>query len=223
MKVELIDHMGTDLTVVNAARVSFNKESSYTLNEMGEHLEEKDIKLLKYLAKHNHFTPFTHCTVTLREKVPLFVARQRFKHQIGFSYNEVSRRYVDEEPEFYVPEEWRARADNKKQGSSIMTVDINPPTRKGRALVDDYQHTLRQCRWAYNKLLDMGVCPEQARMLLPQSTYTEYYVTGSLYAWARAYNLRIQKDAQKEIQDLANMWDSIIVMHFPESWFALTE
>ena len=223
MKVELIDHMGTDLTVVNAARVSFNKESSYTLNEMGEHLEEKDIKLLKYLAKHNHFTPFTHCTVTLREKVPLFVARQRFKHQIGFSYNEISRRYVDEEPEFYTPEEWRGKADNKKQGSSEEIIDINPPTQNGRAMVDNYQQILHQCKWGYNWLLDKGVCPEQARMVLPQATYTEYYVTGSLYAWARAYNLRIQKDAQKEIQDLANMWDSIIVMHFPESWFALTE
>lgn len=223
MKVELIDHMGTDLTVVNAARVSFNKESSYTLNEMGEHLEEKDIKLLKYLAKHNHFTPFTHCTVTLREKVPLFVARQRFKHQIGFSYNEVSRRYVDYEPEFYTPEEWRGKADNKKQGSSEEIIDINPSTSHGRAMVDNYQQILQQGKWAYNWLLRIGVCPEQARMVLPQSTYTEYYVTGSLYAWSRAYNLRSSEDAQKEIRDLAIEWDNIMLLMFPESWFALTE
>ena len=124
MKVELVDSMGTDLTVVNAARVSFNKESAYKLNEMGEHLEDKDARLLKYLADHDHFTPFTHVTVTMREKVPLFVARQRFKHTIGFSYNEVSRRYVDEDPEFYKPDKWRGKAADKKQGSSDVVVDI---------------------------------------------------------------------------------------------------
>ena len=204
MKVELVDFMGTDLTVVNAARVSFNKESSFKLNEMGENLENKDIKLVEYLAKHDHFTPFTHATVTMREKVPLFVARQRFKHTIGFSYNEVSRRYVDEDPEFYKPTDWRGKAVDKKQGSSDVIVDINP------------------CIWVYKHLLRKGVCPEQARMVLPQSMYTEYYVTGSLYAWARAYNLRSKEDAQQEIQELAKEWDNIMIMLFPESWIALT-
>lgn len=222
MKAELVDCMGTDLTVVNAARVSFNKESHFKYTEMGEHLEDRDVKLIKYLADNKHFTPFTHCTITMREKVPIFVARQRFKHQIGFSYNEVSRRYVDDDPEFYFPETWRARALDKKQGSSDETVDINPPTQNGRAIIDDYEIAVRKCLWTYQQLLRKGVCPEQARMVLPQSVYTEYYVTGSLYAWARAYNLRSDDHAQKEIRDLASEWDNIMIMLFPESWIALT-
>jgi thymidylate synthase (FAD) len=224
MKVELVDSMGTDLTVVNAARVSFNKESEYKLNEMGEQLEDKDIRLIKYLAAHDHFTPFTHATVTMREKVPLFVARQRFKHTVGFSYNEVSRRYVDEDPEFYKPEEWRGKASDKKQGSSSEVIDINPLTVYGRkSMIDDYDTVLNRCTWVYKRLLQKGVCPEQARMVLPQSMYTEYYVTGSLYAWARAYNLRSKEDAQQEIRELAKEWDSIMMKLFPESWLALTE
>tara|TARA_R110000824_G_scaffold378611_1_gene570230 strand:- start:61 stop:708 length:648 start_codon:yes stop_codon:yes gene_type:complete len=215
--------MGTDLTVVNAARVSFNKESSYKLNEMGEQLEDKDIRLVKYLAKHDHFTPFTHATITMREKVPLFVARQRFKHTIGFSYNEVSRRYVDEDPEFYKPYEWRGKSEDKKQGSSDEVVNINPATASGsKAMVDDYDHAINKCIWSYKQMIRKGVCPEQARMVLPQAMYTEYYVTGSLYAWSRAYNLRSQEDAQREIQELANGWDGIILSLFPECWMALT-
>ncbi len=225
MQVKAIDVMGTDLTVVNAARVSFNKESEYELTEIGEVLPDRDIKLLKYLANHNHFTPFTHCTVTMREKVPIFVARQRFKHTIGFSYNEISRRYVDEDPEFYKPEEWRGKSEDRKQGSSEdVIININPPTSSGSvAMVDDYDHAINNCIWTYKFLLRKGVCPEQARMVLPQSMYTEYYVTGSLYAWARAYNLRSKEDAQKEIRDLAIEWDKIMIMLFPESWLALTD
>ena len=225
MQVKAIDVMGTDLTVVNAARVSFNKESEYELTEIGEVLPDRDIKLLKYLANHNHFTPFTHCTVTMREKVPIFVARQRFKHTIGFSYNEISRRYVDEDPEVYKPEEWRGKSEDRKQGSSEdVIININPPTSSGSvAMVDDYDHAINNCIWTYKFLLRKGVCPEQARMVLPQSMYTEYYVTGSLYAWARAYNLRSKEDAQKEIRDLAIEWDKIMIMLFPESWLALTD
>ena len=225
MQVKAIDVMGTDLTVVNAARVSFNKESEYELTEIGEVLPDRDIKLLKYLANHNHFTPFTHCTVTMREKVPIFVARQRFKHTIGFSYNEISRRNVDEDPEFYKPEEWRGKSEDRKQGSSEdVIININPPTSSGSvAMVDDYDHAINNCIWTYKFLLRKGVCPEQARMVLPQSMYTEYYVTGSLYAWARAYNLRSKEDAQKEIRDLAIEWDKIMIMLFPESWLALTD
>jgi|TARA_R110000823_G_scaffold56970_6_gene138363 thymidylate synthase (FAD) len=223
MEAILVDYMGTDVTVVNAARVSFNKESSYKLTEMGELLKEKDSKLLYYLARHEHFTPFTHCTVTMRERVPLFVARQRFKHTIGFSYNEVSRRYVDEDPEFYKPEEWRGKASDKKQGSSNEVIDINPLTPYGsRSMIDDYDTVLNRCLWVYKQLLRKGVCPEQARMVLPQSMYTEYYVTGSLYAWARAYNLRSKPDAQQEIQELASSWHDVIIKLFPESWLALT-
>jgi thymidylate synthase (FAD) len=232
MKVTLIDAMGTDLTVANAARVSFNKESTYNYSEGFPKLEERDQKLIKYLASHNHFTPFTHCMVTMREKVPMFVARQRFKHVIGFTYNEVSRRYVDDKPEFFEPEQWRKRAENKKQGSSDETIDLNDPNVKQdhffHGVADQYKPNIYDevtstCMRVYNQMILRGVCPEQARMVLPQSTYTEYYVTGSLYAWARAFNLRSKADAQKEIQDLAWMWDEIMMDKFPYSWTALTE
>jgi thymidylate synthase (FAD) len=224
MEVTLIDHMGTDHSVVNAARVSFNNDSRIaTFTGVG--VVEGDAKLINYLAAHNHFTPFTHATVTLREKVPLFVARQRFKHTVGFSYNEVSRRYVQDDPEFYKPEEWRGRPrDNKKQGSSPdEVIDINPLTMYGpKNMVDDYDNAVARCLWVYKAMLRKGVCPEQARMVLPQSMYTEYYVTGSLYAWARAYNLRSKDDAQQEIRELAKEWNSIMINLFPESWLALT-
>ena len=214
----LVDSMGTDLTVVNAARVSFNKESKFSISEMGVFLNAKDQKLLDFLARNNHFTPFTHCMITMREKVPLFVARQRFKHTVGFSYNEISRRYVDEIPEFYIPEEWRKKADDRKQGSSEETIDINPY----HLMIDDYLQSINKAKWTYIHLLGMDVCPEQARMVLPQSTYTEYYVTGSLYAWARAYELRSHNTAQQEIRDLAEQWHQIIVALFPDSWISLT-
>jgi thymidylate synthase (FAD) len=224
MKVELISCLGTDLTVVNAARVSFDKESDWeVIHSMRQELSSKDAALIRYLAKHNHFTPFTHCMITLRETIPIFVARQRFKHTIGFSYNEVSRRYVDDTPEFYTPDTWRGKADNAKQGSSEKEIDINP-TIQGipPALFDVYQHALKTCKWTYENLLDKGVCPEQARMVLPQSMYTSYYVTGSLSAFARAYKLRIDKHAQKEIQELAEKWNAIIKDLYPVSWEALT-
>lgn len=220
MEAELIDSSGTDLTVVNSARVSFDKESDWNkdIPAIGiQELKESDVKLINYLAQHNHFTPFTHCTITLRENVPLFVARQRFKHMVGFSYNEVSRRYVDSSPEFYEPKEWRRRASNAKQGSSNETVDIS----KG-AYMNEYQKALKTSEWTYNHLLRLGVCPEQARMVLPQSMYTSYYVTGSLYAFARAYNLRSDPHAQQEIQYLASLWDKIINVLYPTSWAALT-
>jgi thymidylate synthase (FAD) len=219
MNVTFIDSMGTDLSVVNAARVSFNKESFYNFSEGFANLEERDVKLIKYLANHDHFTPFTHCTITMREHVPIFVARQRFKHVIGFSYNEISRRYVSYEAETYTPAEWRKAASDKKQGSSDETIDINP----NNQIVDIYQQAIDSALWTYDRLIQKGVCPEQARMVLPQSTYTEYYVTGSLYAWARAFNLRSSSDAQKEIQDLAWRWDEILMEKFPYSWVALTE
>jgi len=227
VKIELIDFMGDDLTVVNAARVSFDKESQWEnitpAGPVENLLTEKDTKLIKYLAKHNHFTPFTHCTITMRETVPIFVARQRFKHTIGFSYNEVSRRYVDDTPEFYMPKAWRAKADNAKQGSSEETIDINPVGNRAPPMVDIYKLAMQRSLWTYEELLRKGVCPEQARMVLPQSMYTSYYVTGSLYAWARAYNLRSDSHAQKEIQEVADQWNRICIGRFPASWSALTE
>jgi thymidylate synthase (FAD) len=218
LKATLVDSMGTDLTVANAARVSFNKESSFDVMQIGVMLKAKDEKLINFLARHNHFTPFTHCMITMREKVPLFVARQRFKHTVGFSYNEVSRRYVDYEPEFYIPEDWRAKADDRKQGSLDDAVDIN----SNNLMVDEYKQSIDKSKWTYEHLLRLGVCPEQARMVLPQSMYTEYFVTGSLYAWSRAYLLRSSETAQKEIRELAEEWHNIIIKLFPQSWVSLT-
>ena len=223
--------MGTDLTVVNAARVSFASESDWAWDsrERGYGgyrvaLSEKDQKLIKYLATHGHWTPFSHVQITMREKVPLFVARQRFKHMVGFTYNEVSRRYVDDTPEFFIPEGWRKAAENKKQGSA----DEFVPEGKNENDVDpfwtlDYQRFLLRAETLYKTMIDNNIAPEQARMVLPQSMYTEYYVTGSLSAWARAYKLRIDNHAQKEIQDLAKQWNEII-SNIPEleySWSAL--
>lgn len=231
MKAELIDSMGTDLTVVNAARVSFDKESDWHLypahevceeyddpHAWVEKLGEKDTKLIKYLASHGHWTPFSHPQIMVRETVPIFVARQRFKHFVGFAYNEISRRYVDDDPELYFPDEWRGKADNKKQGS-------DGPMKEGEQARANsyYKSSAERAIHAYDNLLREGVCPEQARMVLPQSTYTSYYVTGSLAAWARAYKQRIDDHAQKEIRDLAKQWDEIIKPLFPVSWNELTK
>lgn len=228
MQAELIDYMGSDLTVVNAARVSFDKESEWEIkgkeitDEFGTYIEdteslsERDDRLIHYLASHNHWTPFSHPQVTLRETVPIFVARQRFKHVVGFSYNEVSRRYVDSPPEFYEPKVWRKAAENKKQGSS-------PESVEDKWVTAHWINVTETCFSAYQALLKAGVAPEQARMVLPQSMYTSFYVTGSLAAWARAYTLRSQPDAQQEIQDLAAQWNSIIEPLFPVSWKALTK
>ena len=208
MEVTLIDHMGSDLTVVNAARVSFNKESDWeSIPEAGpvrDLLNESDERLIKYLAKHNHWTPFAHTSLQFRIKAPIFVARQLGKHQVGLVWNEISRRYVDYEPEFYYPEYWRGRPENKKQGSSEEEIDINPPTGSGRAMVDDYHHAMQKCSWTYQQLLRRGVAPEMARMVLPQSMFTEWYWTGSLVSFARVCSLRIKLDAQEESRDIAS-------------------
>jgi thymidylate synthase (FAD) len=151
MKAELICCLGDDLTVVNSARVSFDKESDWKKNTLtGKELHYKDKKLISYLAKNNHFTPFTHCFITLREEVPIFVARQRFKHTIGFTYNEVSRRYVDDDPEFYIPDEWRGKSEDAKQGSSNTVIDINPTLGNGKKLpVDNYKAAIDNCLCTY--------------------------------------------------------------------------
>jgi len=209
MQVEYVDHMGDDLAVVNAARVSFSKES----NEFSD----KDAGLISYLARHNHWTPFGHCIIKLRETIPIFVARQRFKHTVGFVYNEESRRYVDDEPSFFMPEVWRKRAENKKQGSLDEPVDNQVETQRSVFQV------MVECNELYLELLGRGVAPEQARMVLPQSMYTSYIVTGSLAAFARAYKLRSDPHAQKEIQGLADQWNTIIEPLFPVSWKALTQ
>ena len=213
--------MGSDLRVVNAARVSFDKvstweKSDYNLNDQSlvNVLLEKDAKLIRYLAKHKHWTPFGHCQATFRIQAPIFVARQLGKHQVGMVWNEVSRRYVDSDPEFYRPNFWRARADNAKQGSSDWEVtffDCPATTSENEAIL------------AYKTLLDADVCPEQARMVLPQSMYTEWYWTGSLAAWARVCHLRLDRHTQKETQDVAKMLDKEMEKLYPISWEALME
>lgn len=216
IRAEYINHMGDDLMVVNAARVSFDKESEPDVLNYGS-LKREDVRLIGYLARHNHWTPFSHPQITLRETVPIFVARQRFKHMVGFTYNEVSRRYVDDEPEFFVPEVWRSRPDGSvKQGSG------------GRHPYSDrfdleYSVFLDHAEHLYGSMIADGIAPEQARMVLPQSMLTSYYVTGSLAAFARAYKQRIDSHAQQEIQQLAQQWGSIIEPLFPVSWAALTE
>ena len=204
ISVELLDWMGDDLAVVNAARVSFHKEST--------EFEEKDERLLKYLAKHNHWTPFGHCTAKFRIKAPIFVARQLGKHQVGLVWNEVSRRYVDSEPEFYIPDYWRAKAENVKQGSSNTPVNLNT----------NYAYLAMSVALdAYDSMLNLGVCSEQARMILPQNTMTEWIWTGSLAAFARICNLRLDPHTQKETQEVAKLIDVKMMEKFPVSWKAL--
>lgn len=204
--VEYLDHMGSDLTVVNAARVSFHKEHD-------EFDYTTDRGLIKYLAKHNHWSPFAHCSASFRVKAPIFVARQLVKHTVGFSWNEVSRRYVNEEPEFYLPPsgEWRKAAANVKQGSSSECFTF--PGFEAR-IREDLETSLE----LYNSMLSVGVCPEQARMVLPQNTMTEWIWTGTLYAWARMCQLRMDSHTQKETQDVAHKVHETMWELFPTSW-----
>ena len=204
MNVELIDHMGSDLSIVNAARVSFAK--------VHEEFDEKsDTRLINYLAKHNHWSPFGHASMQFHIKAPVFVARQLVKHQIGLTWNEVSRRYVDTEVEFYEPTEWRLAAENKKQGSSEETVKYN---------LAPAHRFAKQC---YENMLNMGIAPEMARMVLPQSMMTEWYWSGTLYAFARVCNLRCKPDAQKETQNVGWDIDKYARRLFPASWRALRD
>ena len=221
MTVTLIDSMGTDLSVVNAARVSFNKKAQWERNIPGQgifELAERDKKLIRYLAKHGHWTPFGHASLSFHIKAPIFVARQLVKHQVGLVWNEVSRRYVDEEPEYWLPERWRGRPTDKKQGSSEEEIVwLDRTTRTGAAVG-------KSCDLAtltYQRMLDAGVAPEQARMILPQNTYTEWYWTGTLFAFARVCGLRCKGDTQEETRDVAWEIYDLSKDKFPVSWEAL--
>jgi thymidylate synthase (FAD) len=207
--VELLEVFGSDLTVVNAARVSFAKES--------HEFSEQDGKLVKYLAKHNHISPFFHPQIHMRLKMPIFVAREWFRHQIGFARNEVSRRYVDAPPECYIPEPEaiRARDPKLKQGSKSEPVEDAEFTQQ---ILKDSTTTAMT---AYSTLLARGVAPEIARMVLPQSMYTEFVETGSLAAYARLCNLRLDPTAQKEIREYADAVVKLLEPRFPVSWKAL--
>lgn len=221
IKVTYIDHMGSDLSVVNAARVSFGKKSQWEGRVGGfSVLSERDEKLIKYLAKHKHMSPFGHSFLSFHVKAPIFVARQLVKHKF-LRWNEVSRRYVDDEPEFYGPEVWRGRSADKKQGSDVdVSVDVSWYDRDDgyNSWPEDSQFIALE---AYQKMLDLGVAPEQARMVLPQSTMTEWYWSGSLDAFADMCNLRLKQDTQYESRLVAQAIDNIASQHFPVSWEAL--
>ena len=293
MKATYIDHMGTDLSVVNAAKVSFGKRSEWEyeydtdegvsqapaykfspslLNKNRKVLSKKDQSLIAFLARGctsgdwenikqslcdldgtydwecfnmeeilnhirkmpSHWSPFAHTAITLHLKMPIFVARQIMKHTTGIEYNEVSRRYVDSEPEFYVPDVWRKKAEDVKQGSSDESVDeivvqgwmrsLPEHLKDSMDVSDAYDSVMQETVMClYKDMLHAGVAPEQARMVLPQSMYTEVIATGNLYAWANLYIQRTDSHAQKETQDLANQIGEIIKPLYPVSWEALTK
>ena len=211
IKATYIDHMGNDLSVVNAARVSFGKTSELEDDAWGPpKLKEKDAKLIRYLASHKHISPFGHCFASFHVKAPIFVARQLVKHKF-LRWNEISRRYVDDEPELYTPYAWRGRSADKKQGSDGV-VDVGDWGSSGWAALKSYKDLLAQ-----------GVAPEQARMELPQSTMTEWYWSGSLDAFADMCRLRCKSDTQAETQEVA--WAISLKMEdlFPVSWVALRD
>ena len=231
IEVTYIDHMGSDLTVVNAARVSFGKkQESFD--------DEKDSRLIRYLARHRHTSPFGHCFASFHVRAPVFVARQLVKHKF-LRWNEISRRYVDEEPEFYMPDVWRGRSDDKKQGSSdeckTNIVDLSAyglydndayhkRHRKGFKTVAT-QHKVnlvhQKAYHLYTVMIEQGVCPEQARMILPQSMMTEWYWSGSLDAFADMCHLRCKPDTQAETREVAEKIEDLMMNRFPGSWEAL--
>ena len=220
MSVALADSMGSDLSVVNAARVSFAKESDWDYDikhdgRFNERLQEKDQKLINYLAKHNHWSPFAHNSLTFRIKAPIFVARQLVKHQVGGVWNEVSRRYVDDEPEFYFPEVWRGKPiGNIKQGSAgeWHDTEINVAYEMIQDLVTTYKLMVRK-----------GCAPEMARMILPQNMMTEWWWTGSLMFFARVCKQRLDPHAQEETRQVAQKINDNIPDEFKHSWRALME
>ena len=229
-----IDHMGSDLSVVNAARVSFGKHSEFVMDgpvgvtEAGYPdvkwvLSDKDAKLIRYLATHKHISPFGHAFASFHVKAPIFVARQLVKHKF-LRWNEISRRYVDDEPEFYVPDVWRGRSADKKQGSSNTTVEFLRMQGFGEQSVHDgaYKHQLHSLD-LYRDMITAGVAPEQARMVLPQSTMTEFIWSGSLDAFASMCQLRCKPDTQYESRVVADQISEKMQELFPVSWAALME
>jgi thymidylate synthase (FAD) len=199
-----------DLLVVNAARCSFDKEHT--------ELEGSDSKLLNYLAKHEHVLPFRHPSATLRIHAPIFVLRQLGKHQVGFSWSEVSRRYITTPPQFHYPSEWRGVADNVKQGSGGPVPEVEQ-----NFTGHDYELLISDAYSTYQGMMDAGICPEQARMVLPQSMFTTTVTTGSLLGWFHMFKLRTEEHTQKETQEYATKIGEIMAELFPISWGALCE
>lgn len=233
MKVDYVQHWGDDLIVANAARVSFDKKSDWEYEDKyGGVLSEKDRGLVRYLAEHKHTSCFEHMGATLKLKVPIFIARQIQRHRT-FSYNEISRRYVDSPPEFFWPDKWRKRADDKKQGSSeeevktfgkVWGFDQTEENFKATDTVQGaVEYALAHSVRTYDEMLEAGVAPELARMILPQNMYTEFYMSGNLRAWAHFLHLRLDGHAQKEVRDVAEQVSSILMPLFPVSMQALLD
>ena len=200
MEVSFVDKMGSDLSVVNAARVSFAK--------VKKDLDAKDEKLIKYLALWGHWSPFAHATMSFRIKAPIFVARQLVKHQVGLSWNEVSRRYVSDQPELYKIDKWRGKPVNSKQGSAG-EVELSDLAKVS------YDKIMEGCKILYDQLLGEGVAPEQARAVLPQTMMTEWIWSGSVYAFSRVCNQRIKPNAQRETGEVAEQIVKVMEQHFP--------
>lgn len=245
LKAEYITHMGDDLMVVDAARVSFNKLSTavqfkdamvrisdtYANRIRVPVLNEKDQKLINYLAKHKHKSPFFHPQVQFRITAPIFIANQLKRHQVGLALNEISRRYVDDDPEFYTPEKWRLRPEGGiKQGSSDKTMGLGvpctyyeDPTKEcnGEPHHITYSAFLKIAEGLYKDMIDCNIAPEMARMVLPQSMFTEWIWTGSLYSWHNMCKLRLKPDAQYENRVIVQQIDDVMQGLFPVSWMAL--
>lgn len=228
--------MGTDKDVVDAARVSFDNVSDWdhviedvlepntqeVIRQSRKVLKQSDAKLIKYLSDHNHWSPFSHAFIKVRVTAPIFVARQLAKHMVGFSWNEISRRYVSNPPEFYIPDNWRQKHESKKQGS-YEDVFIDKITLNGSEvdLNESIKTYIESSCNLYDSMIASGVCPEQARMILPQNMQTSWIWSGSLYAFARMCNLRLKPDTQLETRKVAEKINDIIVDLFPVSWGVL--
>lgn len=245
MKAEYLAHMGDDLMVVNAARVSFDKQSVWEDDKIppgcqectteseckirdrcslfsSHRLAERDAKLISYLASNGHWSPFSHPQIQFRLTVPFFVANQLKRHQVGFALNEVSRRYVDAQPEFYRPEVWRSRPDGGiKQGSGTDEITSIKMSGHPWLIADVYATLCREALRAYTAMIEANVAPEQARMVLPEGTYTSWIWTGSLFAWARLCKQRLDPHAQAETRLVAQQISKAIKPLFPVSWKAL--
>lgn len=206
IKATYVDHMGSDLTVVNSARVSFGKSK--------DKLDDKDTKLINYLAKHKHFTPFEHVQLSVKIDCPLYIRSQIHRHRT-FSYNEISRRYTEENLRFFIPE-YRKQHKKSKQCSDGEMSDV-----ENGILFDTTKELHRECLRIYNNMIDMGVAREQARGILPQNLMTEFYMTGNLRNWIQFLVLRLDSHAQAEAQTIANDVQAIIQDKFPESAKAL--
>lgn len=207
--VEIMETFGSDLTVVNAARVSFDKESNEFV--------DKDAGLINYLAKHDHTSPFFHPQIRFRIRMPIFVAREWFRHTVGFARNEISRRYVDAAPTIWIPEQLRERNPSLKQGSK------DTPIENHDDILELYTNSVNLSLNTYNAMLSANVAPEIARAVLPQSMYTEFIETGSLAAYARLCGLRLDPSAQKEIRDFAGAVCEMVAPAFPYSWAAISK